>query len=449
MIRLIIQRLKKYEGNAKGNPYTSKDFIKGKLVFDNGKIYKALIRLNVSEQKFEIKKDINSTPSAIKIDQTVKVNIGKASYKLHSFNLGSSTNTIGILEECLILDKYSLFYFPQKKLEMPNKSAIPAPTSGYTKPPRPEWRDNSAYLIFYNNKTYKLPTSHKKMMDLGLFDEKLYKSIYDFLVKPTGNTKPILPPAVLMILSMKLNHEVIRNPYYEKDSYDREWKLSEKVPTGEYTHKQPIQPWSIYDMLSQYVFYYTQPTNCGEKMENVSNDSEGGKNGRKPFVTTLLNRFKATSAKTVVKVADRTLSIGITDLSNALCEKKHLNWSMLNKPLLLLQKDVVKHFGKNLLLQTLAPLTAFLPVEIGYFKLIFGKRFEIYRSAEQKLNILYADQRIGYKEPFVETPDDIYTYLSEYYESEEENQDKLLKENRQKYIKYKIKYLNLKNLNDQ
>jgi len=281
------------------------------------------------------------------------------------------------------------------------------------------------------------------------FDEKLYKSIYDFLVKPTGNTKPILPPAVLMILSMKLNHEVIRNPYYEKDSYDREWKLSEKVPTGEYTHKQPIQPWSIYDMLSQYVFYYTQPTNCGEKMENVSNDSEGGKNGRKPFVTTLLNRFKATSAKTVVKVADRTLSIGITDLSNALCEKKHLNWSMLNKPLLLLQKDVVKHFGKNLLLQTLAPLTAFLPVEIGYFKLIFGKRFEIYRSAEQKLNIWYADQRIGYKEPFVETPDDIYTYLSEYYESEEENQDKLLKENRQKYIKYKIKYLNLKNLNDQ
>ena len=172
---VIIQSLMKYDGNARGNPYQDKDFFEGKLFFDNGKIYKALIRLNVSEQKFEIKKDINSTPSAIKIDQTVKVNIGKASYKLHSFNLGSSTNTIGILEECLILDKYSLFYFPQKKLEMPNKTAIPAPTSGYTKPPRPEWRDNSAYLIFYNNKTYKLPTSHKKMMDLGLFDEKLYK----------------------------------------------------------------------------------------------------------------------------------------------------------------------------------------------------------------------------------------------------------------------------------
>ena len=172
---VLIERLKKYDGDAKGNPYLNKDFVYGKLVFNNGKEYDALIRLNVSEQKFEIKKDINSTPSAIKIDETVKVTIAKASYKLHSFNLGSSINTIAILEECLILDKYALYYFPQKKLEMPNKSAIPAPTSGYTKPPRPEWKDNSAYLIFYNNKTYELPTSHKKMMDLRLFDEKLYK----------------------------------------------------------------------------------------------------------------------------------------------------------------------------------------------------------------------------------------------------------------------------------
>ena len=172
---VLIERLKKYDGDAKGNPYLNKDFVYGKLVFNNGKEYDALIRLNVSEQKFEIKKDINSNPAAIQIDETVKVNIAKASYKLHSFNLGSNTNTIAILEECLILDKYALYYFPQKKLEMPSKSAIPAPTSGYTKPIRPEWKDDSAYLIFYNNKTYKLPTSHKKMLDLRLFDEKLYK----------------------------------------------------------------------------------------------------------------------------------------------------------------------------------------------------------------------------------------------------------------------------------
>ena len=89
---VLIERLKKYDGDAKGNPYLNKDFVYGKLVFNNGKEYDALIRLNVSEQKFEIKKDINSNPAAIQIDETVKVNIAKASYKLHSFNLGSSIN---------------------------------------------------------------------------------------------------------------------------------------------------------------------------------------------------------------------------------------------------------------------------------------------------------------------------------------------------------------------
>ncbi|MAU62938.1 MAG: hypothetical protein CMC38_01100 [Flavobacteriaceae bacterium] len=172
---VLIQRLMKYDGDAKGNPYLNKEFSEGKLLFNNGKQYNALIRLNVSEQKFEIKKNINSEPSAIEIDDTVKVYIGETSYKLYSFNLGSKTNTIGILEECLVLENYSLFYFPQKKLEMPQKSAIPAPTSGYSKPPRPEWRNNGVYLIFHNNKAYKLPTSHKKMMDLKLFNEKLYK----------------------------------------------------------------------------------------------------------------------------------------------------------------------------------------------------------------------------------------------------------------------------------
>ena len=351
------------------------------------------------------------------------------------------------------------------------------PTTNKSSPDKPIIQKFTGLFKKRTRPTSEPKSENKEAVDKSkfsdTFDEKLYKSIYDFLVEPTGNTKPILPPAVLMILSMKLNHLAIIKPYYEKNSYDRMWELSKKepseqVPPGGYTHKQPIQPWSIYDMLSQYVFYYTKPTNCGIEMEkNASSDDkggEGGKEGRKPFVTTLLNRFKATSTKTVVKVADITLSIGITDLSNALCKKKHLNWSMLNKPLLLLQKGVVKHFGKNLLLQTLAPLTAFLPVEIGYFKLIFGKRFEIYRSAEHELNIWYADQsirykeitgnsiksknkKIEYKEPFVETPDDIYEYLSKYYEIKKKEQDK--KENKQKYIKYKIKYLNLKDLNDQ
>jgi hypothetical protein len=58
---------------------------------------------------------------------------------------------------------------------MPKKSGIPAPASGYSKPAKAEWKNNGVYLIFYNNKTYKLPTSHKKMVELNLFDKKEYK----------------------------------------------------------------------------------------------------------------------------------------------------------------------------------------------------------------------------------------------------------------------------------
>ena len=172
---VLIKRLMSYDGDAKGNPYLNEDFIAGKIIFDNGKEYDALVRLNISEQKFEIRKDKNSKPSAIEIDQSVLVKIGDNKYKLHSFNLGSSTNTIGILEECLIDKNYSLYYFPQKKLEMEKKPQIMAPTTGYSKPPRPEWKDNSSFLVFYKNKAYRLPTSHKKVTDLKLFDQKLYK----------------------------------------------------------------------------------------------------------------------------------------------------------------------------------------------------------------------------------------------------------------------------------
>ena len=36
-------------------------------------------------------------------------------------------------------------------------------------------KDNSSFIIFHVGKTYQLPTSHKKMIELRLFDEKLYK----------------------------------------------------------------------------------------------------------------------------------------------------------------------------------------------------------------------------------------------------------------------------------
>jgi len=172
---VLIKRLMTYDGDAKGNPYLNEDFQKGKIIFNNGKEYEALIRLNVSEQKFEIRKDKNVQPSAIEINKSVIVEIGDKKYKLHSFNLGSDINTIGILEECLIDKNYSLYFFPQKKLEMEKKPQITAPTTGYSKPPRPEWKNNSSFIVFYKDKAYELPNSHKKVLALKLFDDKLYK----------------------------------------------------------------------------------------------------------------------------------------------------------------------------------------------------------------------------------------------------------------------------------
>jgi hypothetical protein len=172
---VLIKRLTSYDAEVKGNPYLEKDFKSGKLIFKNGKQYDVFLRLDVSEQKFEIKKNIQAEASAIEIDESVTVKIMDNTYKLHSFSFGSLSKTIGILEECLVLDKYGLYYFPQKKIEMPKKSGIPAPASGYSKPAKAEWKNNGVYLIFYNNKTYKLPTSHKKMVELNLFDKKEYK----------------------------------------------------------------------------------------------------------------------------------------------------------------------------------------------------------------------------------------------------------------------------------
>ena len=171
-----LYNLKSYDNTVKGSPYLENDYKSGKIIFENGKQYEAQIRLNVSEQKFEIRKNNTSQASAIDIDQSVTVEINGKKYGLHSFSFNSeSNNTIGVLENVIELEKYSLYYFPRKKIEMPNQPNVIAPTTGYTKPPSPEWVDSSVFLIFHNNQTYTVPTSHKKMKDLNLLDEKTYK----------------------------------------------------------------------------------------------------------------------------------------------------------------------------------------------------------------------------------------------------------------------------------
>ena len=51
-----LYNLKSYDNTVKGSPYLENDYKSGKIIFENGKQYEAQIRLNVSEQKFEIRK---------------------------------------------------------------------------------------------------------------------------------------------------------------------------------------------------------------------------------------------------------------------------------------------------------------------------------------------------------------------------------------------------------
>ena len=171
---VFLKKFNTSNSDIKGNPFLEEKFQKGNISFPNGKIYTAFIRLDVANQKFEIKKDLNSKPSSIEIDNSVSVTINQDNFKNRSFELGNN-KTIGILKECLITEKYELFYYPQKIIEMPNNNGISAPPTGYTKTPQAKWKDNSSFIIFYDGKTYQLPTSHKKMIELRLFDEKLYK----------------------------------------------------------------------------------------------------------------------------------------------------------------------------------------------------------------------------------------------------------------------------------
>ena len=75
-----LYKLKSYDTTAKGSPYLENDYKSGKIIFENGKQYEAQIRLNVSEQKFEIRKNNTSQASAIDIDQSVTVEINGKKY---------------------------------------------------------------------------------------------------------------------------------------------------------------------------------------------------------------------------------------------------------------------------------------------------------------------------------------------------------------------------------
>ena len=165
---------KKIPSVIKGHPYLEKEFKKGHLLFENNKKYSALIRFDISEQKFEIKKDLNSPVTSIGIDKSVNVKIGEKIFKSHSFTLhNKSQNTIAILQEIKKTENYSLYIYPNKLIKIPEEKVSTAP--GNVKEKVAQWKDDNKFIIIKNNVGYIIPKSHKKMSDLKLLKSDDFK----------------------------------------------------------------------------------------------------------------------------------------------------------------------------------------------------------------------------------------------------------------------------------
>ena len=172
---VILRKLMKRDyTEADGSPYLKDKFVKGKITFDNGKEYDILTRLNVGSQKFEIRKDLNSEVSLIEINESVTIEMENKKYNLHSINL-ENKQILAVLEKCIENEKISLYYFPRKVIKMPVETGASAPTTGFTKTPKPKWADANEFLILKNNNWYTVPNSFKKLVEKNIFDKKLLK----------------------------------------------------------------------------------------------------------------------------------------------------------------------------------------------------------------------------------------------------------------------------------
>jgi len=172
---VVLRKLMKRDySEAEGSPYLNEEFTKGKIVFNNGKEYDVLTRLNVGTQKFEIKKNFNSPASLIDINESVTVQMNNKNYNLHSINLNNE-QILAILENCIELENISLYYFPKKVIKMPVETGAAAPTTGFSKTPKPKWAEASEFLILKDNNWYSVPNSFKKLVSMNIFDSKLLK----------------------------------------------------------------------------------------------------------------------------------------------------------------------------------------------------------------------------------------------------------------------------------
>ena len=172
---VVLRKLMKRDySEAEGSPYLNEEFTNGKIIFNNGKDYDVLTRLNVGTQKFEIKKNINSPASLIDINESVTVQMNNKNYNLHSINLNNE-QILAILEDCVESENISLYYFPKKVIKMPVETGAVAPTTGFSKTPKPKWAEASEFLILKDKNWYTIPNSFKKLLSKNIFDPKLLK----------------------------------------------------------------------------------------------------------------------------------------------------------------------------------------------------------------------------------------------------------------------------------
>ena len=171
---MLRKLMKRDYSEADGSPYLNDKFVKGKITFDNGKEYDILTRLNVGSQKFEIRKDLYSEISIIEINESVTIEMDNKKYNLHSINL-ENKQILAVLEKCVENERMSLYYFPRKVIKMPVETGAVAPTTGFTKTPKPKWADANEFLILKNNNWYTVPNSFKKLVEKNIFDQKLLK----------------------------------------------------------------------------------------------------------------------------------------------------------------------------------------------------------------------------------------------------------------------------------
>ena len=172
---LLRKLMKKDFSEAEGSPYLDENFREGKIIFNSGKTYNVLTRLNVGTQKFEIKKNASSQPSIIELNNSVKIEMNGNTYKSHSINLNGQ-EIIAVLEDCIELENISLYYFPKKVIKMPvDTGGANAPSSGSSRAPKPKWADASEFVVKIEGMWHIIPKSYKKLVAKNIFDQKLLK----------------------------------------------------------------------------------------------------------------------------------------------------------------------------------------------------------------------------------------------------------------------------------